>query len=67
VNKIIQGDWDWGFNRTTQTASGDWHNSKGDRKEAMLWGDGHISFYQFPTNAYVETDVVTPDPNYLFW
>jgi prepilin-type N-terminal cleavage/methylation domain-containing protein len=67
VNKIIQGDWVWGFNRTTAVGSGDWHNNKGDRKEVMLWGDSHVSFFQFPLNALVVTDVTTPDPNYLFW
>ncbi len=69
VNKIIQGDWNWQYNRTTTTASADWHNNAGDRKEAILWGDSHVSFYQFPTNALETNPQIddTPDPDYLFW
>jgi prepilin-type N-terminal cleavage/methylation domain-containing protein len=66
VNKVIQGDWNWQYNRTTQVASDLWHNSKGDRKEAMLWGDGHVTFFQFPINA-IESDSTTPNPKYIFW
>jgi prepilin-type N-terminal cleavage/methylation domain-containing protein len=66
VNKIIQGDWNWQYNRTTTTVKGDWHNNKGDRKEALLWGDSHVSFFQFPVNA-LETDSTIPNPQYVFW
>jgi prepilin-type N-terminal cleavage/methylation domain-containing protein len=66
VTKIIQGDWNWQYNRTTTTTTADWHNNKGDRKEAMLWGDGHVDFFQFPVNA-LESDGNGADPNYIFW
>jgi len=66
VTKIIQGDWNWQYNRTTTTTTADWHNNRGDRKEAMLWGDGHVSFFQFPVNA-LETDSESHDMNYVFW
>jgi prepilin-type N-terminal cleavage/methylation domain-containing protein len=64
-NKIIQGDWNWQYNRVTAgTAS--WHNSNGDRREAMLFGDCHVEFFQFPVNI-TETDSTAPSPNYIFW
>jgi len=66
VTKIIQGDWNWQYNRTTTTTTADWHNNRGDRKEAMLWGDGHVSFFQFPVNA-LESDGELHDINYVFW
>jgi prepilin-type N-terminal cleavage/methylation domain-containing protein len=69
VNKIIQGDWDWQYNRSTTTPSADWHNNQGDRKEAMLWGDGHVSFFQFTTNVLENNSQLDspPDPDYIFW
>jgi prepilin-type N-terminal cleavage/methylation domain-containing protein len=68
-NKIIQGDWNWQYNRSTTAATADWHNNKGDRKEAMLWGDSHVQFFQFPVNALEDNSQLegTPDPNYSFW
>ena len=69
ANKIIQGDWNWQYNRTTTVATADWHNNRGDRKEVMLWGDGRVSFFQFPTNALEDNSQIddTPNPHYLFW
>ncbi|HEY3862638.1 MAG TPA: pyrimidine dimer DNA glycosylase/endonuclease V [Verrucomicrobiae bacterium] len=66
VTKIIQGDWDWQYNRNVSTVAAAWHNNSGDRKNAMLWGDCHVSFYQFPINA-TEGDSTAPNPNYVFW
>jgi prepilin-type N-terminal cleavage/methylation domain-containing protein len=66
VNKIIQGDWDWHFNRNDSTRQATWHNNAGNRRDAMLWGDSHVSFFQFPPTA-VQTDNTAPDPNYIFW
>jgi type II secretory pathway pseudopilin PulG len=66
VNKIIQGDWNWQYNRNAATVTADWHNNKGDRKEAMLWGDCHVSFFQFPLNI-LESDSTPSNPQYLFW
>jgi prepilin-type N-terminal cleavage/methylation domain-containing protein len=65
-NKIIQGDWNWQYNRNESTQPALWHNNRGDRKEAMLWGDSHVEFYQFPVNL-TESDGVAPDPSYFFW
>ena len=67
ATKIIQGDWNWQYNRvTTGMASAIWHNNSGDRKEAMLWADGHVEFYQFPSDS-VDSDGAAPDPNFKFW
>ena len=66
VNKIIQGDWDWQYNRSDLLKSSDWHNNVGQRKQAMLWGDSHVSFFQFPSDALVSDDAA-PNPNYVFW
>jgi hypothetical protein len=43
-----------------------WHNNSGDRKDVMLWGDSHVTFFQFPVNA-TESDGTAPDPTYIFW
>jgi prepilin-type N-terminal cleavage/methylation domain-containing protein len=66
ANKIIQGDWDWQYNRNDTALTAQWHNNAGDRKEAMLFGDSHVDFFQFPLNV-TETDSTAPDPSYLFW
>jgi prepilin-type N-terminal cleavage/methylation domain-containing protein len=66
VNKIIQGDWDWQYNRNDLLQVSDWHNNVGGRKQAMLWGDSHVSFFQFPSDAFV-WDSSPPNPKYIFW
>jgi prepilin-type N-terminal cleavage/methylation domain-containing protein len=66
VNKIFQGDWNWQYNRSTTGSTAIWHNNAGDRREAMLWGDSHVDFYQFPPDA-LDSEGVQPDPNYIFW
>jgi len=66
TNKIIQGDWNWHYNRVTTGASAIWHNYSGDRREAMLFGDSHVEFFQFPSDA-LDANGAAPDPNYFFW
>ncbi len=66
-NKIIQGDWNWQYNRSTTSVVADWHNNSGDRKEVVLWGDGHVDFFQFPVNALESSPDDTPNPQFLFW
>ena len=65
-NKIIQGDWNWQYNRSATAQPALWHNYAGDRKEAMLFGDSHVQFFQFPLNI-TENDGTAPNPGYLFW
>ena len=66
TNKIIQGDWCWQGNRDPNFPAAIWHNNKGSRAEAVLFGDCHVEFYRFPADlAQHASD--TPDSNYLFW
>lgn len=48
ATKIIQGDWPWHANRVTTDPRSEWHNVRGKRSEAMLFGDTHVEFYKFP-------------------
>lgn len=64
-NKMLQGDWPWHPNRSTLDKRTIWHNFKGKRYINMLFADGHIEFYRFPSDAIMNTG--QPDPNYLFW
>jgi prepilin-type N-terminal cleavage/methylation domain-containing protein len=66
ATKIILGDWPWQANRSTTTQQSIWHNNKGARTEAMLFGDGHAEFYKFPDDAALTANT-PPDQNYLFW
>ncbi len=61
--KVILGDWVWQGNRDPSHPSSVWHNNKGKRNEAMLFGDGHTEFYKFPDPLSANA----PDPNYLYW
>ncbi len=64
--KIIQGDWPWHANRVMTDPRGVWHNVRGKRAEAMLFGDSHVEFYKFPASLDNQTTVAA-DINYLWW
>jgi len=64
--KIIQGDWPWHANRVISDPRSEWHNIRGKRSEAMLFGDGHVSFFKFPDDLAQHLGDA-PDPNYLWW
>ncbi len=66
ATKIIQGDWPWHANRVMSDSRSEWHNVRGKRTEAMLFGDTHVSFFKFPPDAQVSNGA-PPDPNYLYW
>jgi prepilin-type processing-associated H-X9-DG protein len=70
ANKIIQGDWEWENNEYGVTNPESWwHNWKGQRRQNMLFGDGHVIFYQFPdqiTNWLSDT-LYPPDVHFLWW
>jgi prepilin-type N-terminal cleavage/methylation domain-containing protein len=66
VTKIIQGDWNWQANRSMTDKRGLWHNKINDRADAVLFGDNHVQFFQFPPDA-ATSDGATPNPNYVFW
>jgi prepilin-type N-terminal cleavage/methylation domain-containing protein/prepilin-type processing-associated H-X9-DG protein len=53
VKKVIQGDWEWEnqvYNINTNPGLW-WHMYKGQRRFNMLFGDGHVVFFTFPTNT----------------
>jgi len=66
VNKIIQGDWDWQYNRNDTVAPNIWHNFSGKRAEAMLFGDSHVAFFSFPSDAAMSNGA-PPSPGYVYW
>jgi prepilin-type N-terminal cleavage/methylation domain-containing protein len=68
ANKIIQGDWEW-ENEGYNVGSPDtwWHNYKGQRRENVLFGDGHVVFYQFPNQIVYWVESPPPDPKWLWW
>lgn len=68
VTKIIQGDWQW------ENSSHDvndpkywWHVSKGEFRQNMLFGDGHVEFYKFPPEIAGWTYSPAPDPGFTWW
>ncbi|HEY3863667.1 MAG TPA: prepilin-type N-terminal cleavage/methylation domain-containing protein [Verrucomicrobiae bacterium] len=68
VTKIIQGDWEWenqSYNISTNNGAW-WHNYKGQRKFNMLFGDGHVVFYTFPTNT-PQFQNAHADPSFIYW
>jgi prepilin-type N-terminal cleavage/methylation domain-containing protein len=67
VNKIILGDNPWHANRTKTNPKDLWHNYRGQRRENMLFGDGHVQFYKFPDQIDQWIYDPPPDKNYLWW
>jgi len=65
-NKIIQGDWNWQYNRNTSMKATDWHNFAPKRIQVMLFGEGHVSFYTFPDDNGMSSPL-PPDPHYVYW
>ncbi|HVY69711.1 MAG TPA: prepilin-type N-terminal cleavage/methylation domain-containing protein [Verrucomicrobiae bacterium] len=68
-NKLIQGDWVWWGDRDKKAPEGQWHNYKGQFKFNVLYGDGHTSYFQFPTNMsqWNYGAAPKPDPTYTWW
>jgi hypothetical protein len=66
ANKLIQADWPWHANRVISDQRSIWHNVRGRRSEAVLFGDTHVEFFKFPADL-AERAYETPDPNYIFW
>jgi len=68
-NKILQGDWPWHANRGNTDRRSIWHNYKGKSRYNMLFGDGHVEFYQFPDPKIMEPWINSPapDPNFNWW
>jgi len=66
TTKILQGDWPWHGNRFITDPRSEWHNVRGRRAEAILFGDMHVAFFRFPDDLASHMNDL-PDPNYLFW
>lgn len=64
--KIIQGDWHWHANRDVMNVQSAWHNYRGQSRYNMLFGDGHVTFYQFPKQM-PDWLSVPYDMNFLWW
>ena len=64
VNKIIQGDWNWPYDREDA-----WHSDKGLAKHVMLYADGHVEQFTFPPTSTMTNWFLTPppDPTYTWW
>jgi prepilin-type N-terminal cleavage/methylation domain-containing protein/prepilin-type processing-associated H-X9-DG protein len=68
ANKIIQGDWEWENNAyDVNNPESWWHNYKGQRRQNMLFGDGHVVYFQFPNAIVGWNSSPLPDPAYLWW
>lgn len=66
-NKLIQGDWPWHANRDVEKIQSIWHNYKGLPRFNILFGDTHVSFYQFPRQMPDWIWDPKPDANFLWW
>lgn len=64
--KIMLGDWPWAANRDRSSDKSAWHKFKGQRRENMLFGDGHVEFYRFPLELD-QWGSVPPDIDWLWW
>jgi hypothetical protein len=62
--KFIQADWPWQANRSTADQRSVWHNFKGQRRENVLYGDGHVAYFYFPDNVTTTQPV---DMGYAWW
>ncbi len=68
VNKLIQGDWEWennGYNPGDPSSW--WHNNRGERRQNMLFADGHVVFFKFPEEIKNWVYTPAPDPAFLWW
>lgn len=67
-HKILQGDWPWHANRGNTATKSIWHNYKGRSRFNMLWGDGHVAFFQFPDAHLMEGWIWTePSRDWKWW
>ena len=67
TNKIIQGDWTWHPNRTKENPKYLWHTVRGQFRNNILFGDGHVDFYKFPNEAPGWIWSPKPDHQWKWW
>ena len=65
AKKLITGDANWSGNRPSEYRQNLWHNFNGQHYNNVLWGDNHVSFFQFPkaieTNLNYQAGYDVPD------
>lgn len=69
-NKIIQGDWNWPYDREDT-----WHAQHQEGRHIMLYGDMHVEEFVFPPTDQMlqwiapppHANMVEPDPNFQWW
>jgi prepilin-type N-terminal cleavage/methylation domain-containing protein len=66
-NKIIAGDWPLHANRPLSDKRTQWHNHGEKRAFNVTFADQHAEYFTFPTSYGMADELVTPDPNYLWW
>ena len=67
-NKVIQADWPWGCARDTSNPKYIWHKYKGQTRENVLFGDGHVEFYHWPPEIkHPNWHYLPPDPEFAWW
>jgi len=69
ANKLLQGDWIWHANRGVTDPKSVWHNYKGKSLAVMLYGDGHVRAFTFPTQPPINDPFwyATPSPTNVWW
>jgi prepilin-type N-terminal cleavage/methylation domain-containing protein len=70
ATKIILGDWNWFGDRSITSAQTSWHAVKGKRVIPFLFGDDHVSFWNYSPADENWADNLDPnsaDINYKFW
>ncbi len=68
ANKIIQGDWEWENNAyDVNNPSSWWHDYKGQRRQNMAFGDGHVEYFGFPAAIVGWANSPPYDPNFTWW
>jgi prepilin-type N-terminal cleavage/methylation domain-containing protein/prepilin-type processing-associated H-X9-DG protein len=68
VNKLFTGDWPWWPDRDKNHPWSAWHNSRGQYRFNVLFGDSHVQFFAFPKQATQWNYTgPAPDPNFTWW
>lgn len=62
--KIIQGDWNWPYDREDA-----WHASEGMGDHIMLYGDMHVEKFTFPPTSTLTNWFLSPPPDegFTWW
>jgi prepilin-type N-terminal cleavage/methylation domain-containing protein/prepilin-type processing-associated H-X9-DG protein len=68
VNKYFTGDWPVWPDRDKNHPWSAWHNSRGQYRFNVLFGDSHVQFFRFPKEATQWNYTgPAPDPSFTWW